>query len=562
MQFRLICQNLLLCFLILQTSCRKQAPAESASETVVPVPTSTPSCDALAGTSWVPSISGVSVANHDDSSVTVTKDIYTGSGLLTGLGQSYSANSSHVITISGIDVSTDLLLGGSATLVAQTTGFPSSLSDGAYPVLISLNDGVNELVNVSGCTSGFYTCLSGNCNTPKVGCGPDPNGTGGSAFLGATAAERRSFWDQGQRIGTNDFLSVNTFPTCNWSSGTPSCSFNSSPGSFFAGSGKLRSGSGVTYTAKYVLLTSSYSSVGDSFSAGIKLTVVRKKDGNQGATNGATDLNVILVGTKNITQSRTDKGKQNLDALFTHVYNHYFTQNSSTTGIKLGKINVIEWDCTNGGDSYATVDLSKAGQMFSTGSALLPSSTETKALNIFLVSSITYSGSGTILGLSGGIPGAMINGTSSSGLVFSSLNKLGTYNPSCSSSGTCTISSQEPAFIDMGSTISHEMGHFMGLNHLSERDGSTHDKVPDTPQCTTLSGGHLTISSCRSESSCNNVCSSSQYASGPYCSDKTECQFNHVMWWTSKNYNSSGQGDGNIFSTNSSSIINYSPYVQ
>lgn len=518
--------------------------------------TSTTSCETLTGTSWVPNVSGVSSSNHD-STVTIFKETPTGSGLITGYAQGYSASGSHVITISGIDMSTDLGTAGSISLIAETTSFPSSLSGSAWPVLISLNDGTNELVNLSGCTSsGFYT----SSGSAVSGCGPDPNGTGGSAYLGTSDTLRRSHWDQFQRIGTTDYLSVNLFPTCNWSSGSPACSFAAAPGNFFVSS-KLRAGSGVTYTAKYLLLASHYTSLGDSYSGSMKLTVIRKKDSNSNG-NGAIDLNVIFVGNKNINHSRTEKGKQNLDALFTHVTNHLNTDNAVSTGIKIGKINVLEWDCSNGAESYATVSTEDTGAMFKAGSALVSSSTETKAMNLFLVSSISYSGSGTVLGLSGGIVGAMINSTTSSGIVFSSLNKLSTYNPNCTAGNSCPISSQESSFIEMGGTISHEIGHFMGLNHPSEKEGTKHDRIADTPTCSTTSNGAISISSCRGESSCDAVCSSTQYNTNPYCADKSDCQFNHMMWWTTKNHNSSGQGDGNIFSTNSGALLNYSPYVQ
>jgi hypothetical protein len=33
-------------------------------------------------------------------------------------------------------------------------------------------------------------------------------------------------------------------------------------------------------------------------------------------------------------------------------------------------------------------------------------------------------------------------------------------------------------------TCAHEMGHYLGLYHTSERDGKQHDPIPDTPECT------------------------------------------------------------------------------
>lgn len=486
------------------------------------------------------------------------KDIYTTSGLLTGLAESFSLAGSHVYTFSGITMSTDLLSNGSIQLNAQVTNFPSTLQGGAYPALISLHDGTNELVNVTGCdTSGFYSCPGSTC-TIVSGCRPTTGQP--SAYLGSTDTTRQNDWRQHQFFSINS--SVNAFPTCNWAAGSPACDFNST---FFV-SGKLRSG--VTYTAKYVLLTSHYASgLGNSYPADLKLTVIRKKDGNTGTgNNGAVDLNIILVGTRNINDSRTAKGKQNLDALLTHFYNHYYTDNSTSVGVKIGAINVMEWTCENGGDGYATVDISNIGNLFQNGSSIVPSSTEGKAVNIFLISSISSSGAGTVLGVSGAIDGSSINGTQSSGVAISTFNQLATFNPSCTNTAVpCPITSQQASFIDMGSTISHEVGHFFGLNHISESKGTQHDQIPDTPQCTTQdasASNTLSVTSCRSEAPCQTVCSNAFYATNPYCPTQTTCQFNHVMWWTGKNYNSSGQGDGNIFSTQSGAKLNYNPYIQ
>jgi hypothetical protein len=36
----------------------------------------------------------------------------------------------------------------------------------------------------------------------------------------------------------------------------------------------------------------------------------------------------------------------------------------------------------------------------------------------------------------------------------------------------------------MAVTCAHEMGHYLGLYHTSERDGQQHDPIADTPECT------------------------------------------------------------------------------
>ncbi len=512
-------------------------------------------CTDISGTPWTPSITGAGAGNHD-ATVVVSNEVYTGSGNVTGVGNAYTGRE---ITVT-FPMTEDLGAYGSITLNAEPTTFPLS-SGSAYPMLVSLHDGTNEWVNLDPtCASqGMYDCTSGSC-VARASCAP----VSPSSFVD------REHYLQNQ-IAIFGYTSVNTFPRCNWAGGSAGSATSPSCGSVgFLSGGKLRSGVGVTYTAKYILLTSHYSSVPSSgYTGGLKVTVTKKKDTTSG---GAVDVNVILVGNKNINDSRTAKGQQNLNLLFEKVHAHL---NQAGTGVKLGTVTPIEWSCQEGGDSYATADIDALDTMFSAGNSKIPSSTSGKAINLYLVSTITSSSTAglTILGVSGGIGGPTINGTGSSGLVFSSFNKMATFNPSCSL-GSCPITSQEKSFVDMGSTIAHEAGHYLGLNHLSESSGSTHDPVLDTPVCTTKSGNpnYITTTSCRTLDSsthpvtgntCSSQCGTYSTVSGTYCPAAVECQFNHLMWWLAKNFTpSTGTGDGNIISSNSSVQLNYNAFVQ
>lgn len=498
----------------------------------------------LEASTWSPSVTGASSANHD-TNTSISTTTLTATGPLTGLGQ--AAGSSQEISIS-IDMSTDLGANGSLSLVAETTNFPGGLQGGAYPILVYLSDGTNDLVNLTrsgsggDCAqSGYFTCSGGSCSTNSSCTVQSP-----SAFAS------RTHWQQFQ-IPAFGNASSNTFPTCNWASGTPACAFNST---FFSG-GKLRSG--VTYTAKYVLLTDSYASV-TGYTAGLRVNVIKKRDTSAvaGSNNGAVDLNVILVGSTNIAASRTTKGQTNLNELMNHVYTHF---NQSGTGIKLGTVRAFDVATCDSGNAYANVDLDDLGTMLAQLSAEAPTSSAASALNVFIVSSIPYSGSGlTILGVAGAITGPMINGTGASGLAFSSFDELESFNPSCTGS-SCPVASQEASFIDMGQTIAHEIGHYLGLNHPSESGGTTHDPIPDTPQCVAGGGGSVTHGSCLA-GACLAGCGGYN-GSSTFCATETDCQFNHIMWYTTKNYNTTTDtGDGNLFSTNSSAILNYNPYVQ
>jgi hypothetical protein len=523
---------------------------------------STKSCTAVTGDPWSPKINGASASNHD-TTTTITRVTLTQTGPITGLGQ--AAPASQEVSVS-IPMTEDLGEYGSLSLQAKVSGFPTDLAGGAFPALVYLSDGTNDLVNMSRAgsgsdcaASGYYTCSGSSCRA-NSSCSP----TWPSSFIS------RDQWEQHQ-IPIFGYESVNVFPTCNYTGGsTPpsdesACAFNTT---FFpSGSKKLRSG--VTYTAKYVLLTSDYAEI-SGYTATLEVVAIKKKV-TRSTIGGAIDVNVFLVGSTNIEASRTAKGQQNLDLLMNIVFEQYAQTNSN---IKLGTVNVIEWSCENGGDSYATLSLNDLGALFAKGSAMAPASSSGKSVNLFMVTQITQGGSLTILGLSGGIGGPIDPGLQASGVAFSSFSKLATYNPSCTTS-SCPISSQEAAFVDMGATISHEMGHYLGLNHLSEYDGTMHDQLADTPVCKvtqSVSGGsYITHTSCQRDDSsvygatgktCNQACPSYSSSAGTFCPDAVECQFNHIMWWTAKKFKEGvGTGDGNVFSPASSGILNYSPFV-
>ena len=97
-----------------------------------------------------------------------------------------------------------------------------------------------------------------------------------------------------------------------------------------------------------------------------------------------------------------------------------------------------------------------------------------------------------------------------------------------------------------------------------------HDPIDDTPVCTATDsspggGSHLiTIHYCVKsdtnrigyERTCPEACPSYNPMTGQFCPDVRECQFNYVMWWTTKNL-----GDGNVFSPHSGLVMSYSPLV-
>ncbi len=522
----------------------------------------------LTGDPWVPNVQGAGGANHD-SAVTISNSTQSLSGVpLIGVAQGWQGNETDVT----IDMSQDLGAGGSLTLVATPTGFPSSaLSGGAYPLLTYLSDGTNEYINLAranaggDCSaSGLYTCSGNSCslNSACTIASGQP-----SAFFDLT------HWHQHQITSSTfgSFTSTNTFPTCSWTGGVNvggadsnkdnACAFTST---YFSG-GKLRSG--VSYTAKYVLMADSYTTL-SSRTAGISVKVIKKTKAAATVGGGAIDVNVIFVGRSVSQASRNAKGKVNLDTLMTALQG-YFT--ISTVNTKLGAINAFEW---LDGEPYANVRTSggNIGQMIAAASSVIPTSTEGKSVNVFLVNQ--FGDSASLLGIAGGIGGPPVHGLANSGVVFSTFGKLDQYNPSCSSA-PCGLTQIESDFNTIQGTLAHEIGHYLGLNHPSESSGATHDVVRDTPICTSTDasiGNRISIGYCLNNDTntlpttaqrCNQVCTSYNTSTGTYCPTVQECQFNHMMYWSNKYFSvGAGTGDGNLFSTGSGVVINYNPLIQ
>lgn len=107
------------------------------------------------------------------------------------------------------------------------------------------------------------------------------------------------------------------------------------------------------------------------------------------------------------------------------------------------------------------------------GDLLRTNTSDDRQITIFMVSAITDNDGATILGQAAGPPGApAVGGTSKSGAVV-------------------TVSSLADGDTDTEARIiAHEVGHFMGLFHPTEKDVSGHDPLSDTPECTSDPDGN------------------------------------------------------------------------
>lgn len=519
----------------------------------------------LSDATWIPNVSGSGVSNRKLTASNTTSTVEVAAAPLITLEQPWSASKEVTVSL-GTYSASDFDAMGSLSLIAKVSDYPFS-SGGAFPVLIALQvdtgsgviDYVKTLRNgtASDCrASGMFVCDSSGSCASNPSCTVDT----GSSF-----ASRRD-WQQNQ-IPIFGYESVNVFPRCDQANSVWSAS--DCPTEI---SGPLRSGA---YTAKYVLLSDRTGSV-SGYTATLSVQAIVKKDTDTRASGlpgkGAIDLNVILMGAQTIADSKTARGQQNLNLLFTEVQ----TVLNSAVGVKLGSINAYEW-----ADGEANPDIDTLGNVFQSGTLGLPAARQSGAATIFIVSSIPYSTPGTtILGLSGAIGGSYVGGTQASGLAFSSFDLLQDFNPLCATGNNCTRGQLENDFLEMGATIGHELGHYLGLNHPSERrsgGSQLHDRLPDTPQALArLSSGTyvldqlaciLDTTSTLSGATCVSVCSNYFVSGVPtnYCPSAQACQFNHLMWYTTKNRSLSGgtwSEDGSLISSQSGAMVQWHPLVR
>jgi hypothetical protein len=101
-------------------------------------------------------------------------------------------------------------------------------------------------------------------------------------------------------------------------------------------------------------------------------------------------------------------------------------------------------------------------------------------LNIFFVSTFVESGQGGTIGIDGTIPGpASIGGTVASGAAVAASDlRQASGTAACSGDFNLACGADKTAYI-----IAHEAGHFLGLYHTTEAEGTLFDPLDDTLTC-------------------------------------------------------------------------------
>jgi hypothetical protein len=181
------------------------------------------------------------------------------------------------------------------------------------------------------------------------------------------------------------------------------------------------------------------------------------------------DLNFVFVGVDGVAPGlNAATGEDTMVAVVDEL-----TAMWSTGDITINTISYSDFD----GDveKYTVVDGDEE-----LGNLLRTVPTSDRTVTFFFVQDITDDDGATILGLAGGPPGAAaVGSTSKSGVVVN-----------------VASFASDPA--EIARIIAHEGGHFLGLFHTTEKDGSQTDPLGDTPECSNDadSNGTLSTSEC------------------------------------------------------------------
>lgn len=206
-------------------------------------------------------------------------------------------------------------------------------------------------------------------------------------------------------------------------------------------------------------------------SAAATLDTVIRVDSS--ASSGTLDLNVHFVGVE-VVDATTAPDDADFQAVLDGVASTY-----SSAGITLGDPKYFDVD----DEGLAVLTTSTVGTDELLTLLANHSDHDNRAVNLFFVADIEDpSSSASLLGVSGGVPGPPgLHGTRRSGVAVSMANYIAAVE-----AGEGLADAQ--AEVEL--ITAHELGHYLGLFHTTERNGASldggsngADPLSDTPVC-------------------------------------------------------------------------------
>ena len=170
------------------------------------------------------------------------------------------------------------------------------------------------------------------------------------------------------------------------------------------------------------------------------------------------DINFYLVGVPGVNASNA-ASNNNFNAMLNAVKTIY-----SNAQVNIGTVRYMSLSSSDESKYSVIRDFNDIFRLTALSKSPGSSSSDQLSVNVFLILDFAIPEVPGLLGVSPGVPGTSgVHNTTGAGLVFSSVNL-----------------NNSPA--DLGQTMAHEIGHFLGLRHTSEHGGGG-DPISDTAEC-------------------------------------------------------------------------------
>jgi len=177
--------------------------------------------------------------------------------------------------------------------------------------------------------------------------------------------------------------------------------------------------------------------------------------GDDGGGGGNTlNVNIWLVSIPDYS----GQGVTNLQTMITE-----FIRLMNALGLNIGDVQIIELS----GSPYDSMTFVYTQGQLDALFRLSSQAPNDNYLNFFLIRDL--GGGGGILGIAGAIPRPVEKGTSESGVAINTFGGLTRMTAA--------------GLLMQGNTMAHEAGHYLGLWHTTEREGTVFDPLSDTPEC-------------------------------------------------------------------------------